>query len=996
MEFDVRVLADPQVFQIGRLPAHTTHVCTDGSGRDLTHSLDGLWKFLYCETPEQVPARFFSSSTYPIRDLKPIVVPGFIQLQGWGTPHYVNTMYPWDGHEALEPGQIPQRYNPVGCYARDFNLPEAYLGRPVYIRFDGADAALAVWVNGAFIGYSEDSFTPSEFDLTPFVRPGSNRIAVAVFRFCSGSWLEDQDFWRMSGLFRSVTLFTVPRTHVEDLAITAVPDLEGGEGILTAQVKMAGVLDGRIEAWLEGPGAPEEPVEVSVRQEALSFQISVAQPALWSAETPHLYTLRMKVFGGDGALLELVRQRVGFRRFELLNGVYCINGKRIVFKGVNRHEWNCRTGRSVTYEDMVRDVRTMKANHINAVRTSHYPNQTAFYDLCDEYGLYVIDETNLETHGTWQKPEDAPAGGKILPGDDPAWREIVLDRAESMVRRDRNHPCVLFWSCGNESRGGENLYRMSQRIRELDPLRPVHYEGIFHDRSFPGTSDVESRMYPPVTEIEAWLKAHPEKPFICCEYSHAMGNSNGALYKYTELAYRERLYQGGFIWDYIDQGFLRTDEDGTTWFAYGGDFGDRPTDGTFCGNGLVFPDRRPTPKLQEVRYCYQDFVLTPGPQGITVENRSLFTPLQTYRLEAELSRDGTPLLRGDVPAEAQPGETVTAPLPFALPVKPGEYTITARLVRRTDAPWAAAGTEVAFGQAVLPRREEPAAENADLPPVEVVCGDYNVGIRGPEFEMLFARTLAAPVSYRVGGRELLVEPPRLSFWRAPVDNDRGWQMPTELAAFENAGRAARPGKLTVEQRDGAAVVTCPQVLPTGDPVTMRYTVTGDGAVQVDVLWESARTVQPPEFTLLLTLPRELDQLDYYGMGPEENYRDRCQGARLGRYQTTVAENLTPYLRPQECGNRTGVRWAELSGDGVRLGFSAPDSMELCVLGYTPEELSAARHSRELPVSRHTIVRCGLGQMGVGGDDSWGARPHEEHRITLKQGTGFTVCFGVRR
>ncbi len=991
MDFDVRVLEDPRIFQIGRLPAHSNHAFTDGAGRDLTYSLDGLWKFHYSETPGQVPDGFWNTG-FPIRDLPPILVPGFIQLQGFGTPHYVNTMYPWDGHEDLVPGQIPQRYNPVGCYLRDFPLPERFLGRPVYIRFDGADAALALWVNGAFIGYSEDSFTPAEFDLTPFVHPGNNRIAVAVFRFCSGSWLEDQDFWRMSGLFRSVTLFTQPRTHIQDLAVTALPDETLTQGQLTLDLRFSGILDGRVEVTVEDL---EETLEAPITEARLRLGCTLPRPRLWSAEQPNLYTLNIKLFGSDGALLEKASQRFGFRRFELKDGVFCLNGQRIVFKGVNRHEWDCRTGRAVSYEDMVWDVKNLKANHFNAVRTSHYPNSAAFYDLCDEYGLYVIDEANVESHGTWQKMGGVQPDEHTVPGDHPDWRDIVLDRAESMVLRDRNHPCVLFWSCGNESYGGENLYAMSLRFKELDPLRPVHYEGIFHDRRFPGTSDVESRMYPPVTEIEQWLAEHPEKPFLCCEYSHAMGNSNGALHKYTELPYRQRLYQGGFIWDYIDQGLRRAGEDGTVWFAYGGDYGDRPTDGNFCCNGLVFPDRRNSPKMQEVRFCYQDFVITPSATGVTVENRTLFTPTQTYRLEAELLRDGVPLLRGDIPAEGAPGETVQAPLPFALPAKPGEYAVNARLVLREDTPWAPAGTEVAFGQTVLPRREDPDRQAPELPPVEVSRGTVNIGVRGPGFEVLFSRDKGQLVSYRAFGRELMAEPPRLSFWRAPTDNDRGWGSPFEMASWQNAGRYARlDGTVTVQELNGAAVILSPQLLPTGDRVTLRYTVRGDGTVETRVTWDSERAVQVPEWNLLFTLDRDLDRMDYYGYGPEENYRDRRHGARLGRFSVTAEENLAPYLIPQESGNRTGVRLAVVHGGGTaRVGFSAPESMELSLLPYTPDELMQASHQKDLPAPRHTIVRCGLGQMGVAGDDSWGARPHEEYRLTLKKGDSFTVIFG---
>ena len=990
MEFSTSVLTNPEIYQINRLPAHSTHHFTDGAGRSLSHSLDGIWKFIYCQSLSEMPGNFYQPA-FPIQDLKSILVPGMIQLQGFGKPQYVNTQYPWDGHESLLPGEIPE-HHPVGIYLKDFNLPELFLGKPVQIRFDGADNAIAVWVNGSFIGYSEDTFTPSEFDLTPYVQQDKNRIAVAVFKYSSASWLEDQDFWRMSGLFRSVSLTALPRTHVQDLRIHPTLNADYSSGEVQMDFKVQGLIEGRLEITLEGS---EDIYTVPITSEMVHSAFSVSSPRLWSAETPELYHLEMKLFGADGALLERIQENFGFRRFELKNGLFHINGKRIVFKGVNRHEWNCARGRSVTREDMLWDIRNLKSHNINAVRTCHYPDQSYFYELCDQYGIYVIDETNLETHGTWCDYSGMHGNEHTVPGDHPQWLSPILDRAESMVQRDKNHPCVLFWSCGNESWGGENLYKMSLHIKKLDPDRPVHYEGIHNDPRYPATSDVESQMYTPAATIQEFLTAHPEKPFILCEYSHAMGNSCGAIKKYTELAYQNERFQGGFIWDYIDQGIQQTTADGKTWFAYGGDFNDRPNDDNFCCDGIVFANRRNSPKMQEVKAVYQDFVLTPSVNGIHIENRSLFTPLDTYRLEVELIKNGVVQLRNPVSAYAKPGESVDIPLPFALPNKPGEYAINAKLVYKQATPWAQEGDEVAFGQTVLPVIPEEVTEPQSEECPRLIVGGYNIGISGDRFEVLISRSTGLLVSYLLDGIERISESPRPNFWRAPTDNDRGWGMPFEMAKWENAGRYARKaGEVVWETLPGSIKVTVPMVLPEGENILLVYIINTEGQISIQVVWNDEKTVQVPSFNLLFLLNPEYNQVTYYGYGPEENYRDRCSGARLGLFKTSIRENLIPYSVPQECGNRIGVRYMEIETPfGQSLCLSSDVPLEMGALPYTPAELTLALHEKDLPASIHTAITYGLGQMGVAGDDSWGARPHEEYRLSLKRGDCFTVTLG---
>ncbi|MDD3214443.1 MAG: glycoside hydrolase family 2 TIM barrel-domain containing protein, partial [Eubacteriales bacterium] len=621
--YDLGYLTDPRVFAVGRLPACSDHevFANDAEAAagqsSLRLSLNGRWKFAYSENPDVRPVGF-EAAGYDCSTWNDITVPGHIQLQGWGKPQYVNIQYPWDGHEAVKPPQVPVRHNPVGSYVTAFHVPEAWAGRRVTLVFNGVESAFFVWVNGVLLGYAEDSFTPSRFDITDALVAGENRLAVEVYRFCSGSWLEDQDFWRFSGIFRTVELKAEPRAHVSDLFVHALPAEDLQTATLTAELALS---------------LPNEPVSVRatlldaqgrtadectlLAESAFRFIRTLQNPALWSAEQPNLYTLRLTLLDSRGNALETAQTEVGFRRVEIRGGMLKLNGKRVVFHGVDRHEFCHTAGRALSEADMLWDMRTLKRNNINAVRTSHYPNQSLWYKLCDRYGIYLIDETNLETHGTWGLP-DRLTPEDALPGNREEWLPACLDRARSMLERDKNHASVLLWSCGNESFGGSVLFQMSQFFRERDPSRAVHYEGVFNDRRYNDTSDVESRMYPPAAEIAEWLDSHTDKPYLLCEYSHAMGNSCGGLADYIALESRYPQYQGGFIWDWVDQALETSLPGGGRALAYGGDFTDQPNDRTFCGNGLLFADRAPTPKLQEVKYLYQPVRVAPGKSGVTL------------------------------------------------------------------------------------------------------------------------------------------------------------------------------------------------------------------------------------------------------------------------------------------------------------------------------------------------------------------------------------------
>lgn len=971
--------ADPRTTSINELPPHADGIGYAAPDLALQCSLDGTWDFRYAVCPD---AAFTPWST--------ITVPGFIQLQGgpihpYGTPHYVNTQYPWDGHEALRPGQLPQRYDPVGEYRRRFALPDGWAS--CFIRFDGADSCLAVWCNGQFIGYAEDSFAPSEFDLSAAVRPGENELLVRVWRFCSGSWLEDQDFWRMSGLFRSVCLFTKPSLHIEDVFVRQRFAADYSQARLTLECRLSGQLEGR--GRLSVAGVEQD---FALAQE-VRLETVLPQPHLWSAEDPYRYEAVLTLYGPDGAVRETARLWVGLREFCLRDGVMCLNGRRIVFKGVNRHAWSARGGRTLTEDEMRRDVEHMKRHNINAVRTSHYPTDTRFLELCDEYGLYVIAETNLETHGTWQKLGADGSDENTLPAAKPEWRQAVLDRAAHLLHRDKNHPSVLLWSCGNESYGGKTLYEMSEYFRRTDPGRLVHYEGIFWDREYNATSDVESQMYTSAEQVRAFLRTHRDKPFILCEYSHAMGNSCGGLSRYTEYAYEEPLYQGGFIWEYMEHG-LAVDAAGQTDFYYGGDYGDRPTDREFCIDGLVTADRRSSPKMQAVKGAYADFKLTVLPQqgALVLENRSLFTNASAYELVLAQTRDGKTLACQTLAAAAAPGETVRLPLPFGLPEGAGLCTLDASLRLRADTRWAKAGHEATFGQAW--RWAAPAAAAAPAP-LLTAC-DCNIGVQGKGFEYLFARGKGLTGICYDGVQLLANDPAAPNFWRAPTNNDRGRGLPFACARWKTASLYAQCDNLQAELQDGQAIVTAGYTLPDGAPVSLRYAIDGQGRCTVTLRWEGEATGEVPEFGLLLPLRPELDAVTYLGLGPDETAADRTEGARMGRFAYGVRADFAQngYTYPQESGCRTGVRRAMLAGPGLpALVFGCEAGMAFSALPYTPHEVEQAGHLRALPpAANHTIVRCALAQTGVGGDDSWGAPPAPEHILRLQPGQSFTFFF----
>ncbi|HEY3338209.1 MAG TPA: glycoside hydrolase family 2 TIM barrel-domain containing protein [Propionicimonas sp.] len=1006
MNFDLSRLADPEYFSECRRPAHSDHRWFRSPGEALTGAssyeqcLNGLWKFHYAKNPALVIPGF-ESVEVDCESWDDIPVPAHIQLQGYDRPQYTNVQYPWDGQEAVEPGQVPLRYNPVGSYVKLFTLDRPLAdGERVSVSFKGAESAIAVWCNGVYIGYGTDSFTPSEFDLTAALVEGENKLAAQVFRWSAGSWIEDQDFYRFSGLFRDVLLYRRPATHVEDVRVTTTVSDDLSEATVTVRLALAGA--GTVRAVLSGAGELVDDGDGAL-------QLSIAGPRLWSAEDPFCYDLAIEVRDVDGTLTEYIPTKVGVRRFGIEGGVLRINGERIVFKGVNRHEFGLQ-GRVMSREQTEADIRLMKGVGINAVRTSHYPNNSYFYELCDRYGLYVIDEMNLESHGMWDRVTNGELTvEQALPGDRPEWLPTLLDRARSMFERDKNHPSIVMWSCGNESFGGTDMLAVSNYFREVD-TRPVHYEGVHWDPRYPETTDVVSQMYTPASRIEAWLKTHRDKPMILCEYAHAMGNSFGAVHKYLDLAYSEPLFQGGFIWDFADQAIKLRDRYGKEYFGYGGDCGESPTDYDFSANGIYFADRTPTPKIQEVKYLYQGFRISISPDAVEIDNRHLFTGSDAFDCVVTLAREGKELCVHRLDTAVAPGGFASHALPFAIPTVAGEYAVDVSFRLREATAWAPAGHEVGWEQAVF-TVTGPVAERTPggVPRPAVITGAHNIGVRGSHFLASFSRLHGGLTSYRYGltrdgGKELLASIPQPNFWHAPTANERGWGMPFRDGQWLLASRYPRfdpgPENPSVASLEDAVEVTYSYVLPTA-PVsrcTVAYRVFGTGRIEVTTTVHPGKGLPDmPEFGLLVTADADLHHLRWYGEGPEECYLDRRNGARLGVYSSDVSQELTPYVRPQEAGSHTGVRWATVTDDrGVGLRFDSASGMEFSALPWTPFEVENATHPTELPPIQHTVLRPALMRRGVGGDDSWGAETHPEYRLPRAQDLVFRFGFqGVR-
>jgi beta-galactosidase len=971
-------------------------------------SLNGDWKFSYAPNPASAPEGFFKPS-FEIDEWDTILVPSNWQMHGYGRPIYVNWGYPFpqDGVPRTDPRKaedwplppIPEDDNPVGCYRQTFTIPESWDGRQIFILFDGVDSAFHLWVNGQEVGYSQGSRLPAEFNITSFVNSGGNVLAVRVYRYSDGSYLEDQDYWRLSGIYRDVYLWAAPSVHVRDFFVRAELDEAYQDGGLkiTAKVQNYGdqdVTDYLLEARLfeveEERPVSESVVTVSVKancERSLGLEQAVVRPEQWSAEDPNLYALLIVLKDSAGDVLEVERCNVGFRQIEIKDGQVHINGVPVIFKGVNRHEHDPDTGHTVTVESMVEDIKLMKQFNFNAVRTSHYPNDPRWYDLCDEYGLYTIDEANIETHATV---------GKLA--NDPGWAAAFVERGVRMVERDKNHPCIVMWSLGNESGSGPNHAAMAGWIHEYDPTRPVHYEGATgwggryegpEDASY---VDVVSVMYPNVDRITNLAQVSGEtRPLIMCEYAHAMGNSCGNLREYWDAIEANERLQGGFIWDWMDQGIRQVTEDGEEWFAYGGDFGDDPNDGPFCINGVVFPNRCIQPVMWECKKVMQPVKVEPIDLlvgKVRVTNAYHFLDLSGLDITWRLTADGEMLQSGTLEhLDTPPGESAIVIVPFEQPeLEPGaEYWLTLSFALAQDTAWAKKGHEVAWEQFKVPFEapERPVLLVSGMPEVAMEDTGQIVTVRGPDFELIFDKPAGTMSSWQHQGRERVCRGPLFNAWRAPTDNDARGAQPLAKewygAGLDRLEHAIKDVAVTRVAPQVVRIVSCSRVSAPGCEggfdCTYTYTIYGSGDVLLNTQVLPSKNLPPlPRVGLQMILPGGYEAFTWYGRGPHETYVDRKEGAQVGVYSGTVDEQYTPYVVPQENGNKTDVRWAVLADDGgngllvagVARDQGNPGLVEVSVHHFRVEDLTSAKHTHELKRRDDITLHLDYGQTGLGG------------------------------
>ncbi|HUX44723.1 MAG TPA: glycoside hydrolase family 2 TIM barrel-domain containing protein [Terracidiphilus sp.] len=1002
---------NPHVFGIGKEPARATFTpfpdassaMRDEGQSPWVESLDGKWKFHWVKSPELRPVYFFKPE-FDASSWKEITVPSNWEMQGYGTPIYTNITYPFkrdyprvtdtpDDHSWTAYSQR----DPVGSYRREFTLPASWDGRETYLLFNGVNSAFYVWINGKKVGYSQDSRMTSEFRITPYLKPGSNLIAVEVYRWSDGSYIEDQDFWRMSGIFRDVALLSRAPLHVRDFQVKTPFDSAYRNATLEVHVSLQN-LNARKQAasvdvdLLDAAGSRVLSVSRKVRvaggkDTELDLQREVTAPHQWSAEIPYLYKLLLTLKDAKGHVVEVVPWNVGFRQSEIKGDQILINGKKLIIKGVNRHEFDPDLGQVVTRERMIQDIRLMKQNNINAVRTSHYPNVTEWYDLADKYGLYILDESNVESHGYGSNIEQPISNG-------PDYRDAIVDRMRHTMERDKNHASIIGFSMGNEAGWGANFVAAKQWANSHHPEFFITYE--------PGNSihgDALTPMYVKPQEIVSYYKKYGRgRPFFEIEYAHAMGNSTGDFQQYWDVFNAEPWAHGGFIWDWVDQGIRKTGPNGKQFWAYGGDFGDRPNDDNFCTNGLVLPDRTPHPGLTEVKKVYASIRVDPVDLlhgRVRVTNRYNFQSLGFVSGSWVLEENGRAIESGDVPVgELESGASKEIELGLKQPaLDPGaEYFLTVQFRLAQDTPWAAKGYEVSWDQFQMPYSVPPAAMRPvqDLPAITLSDLPDELVVSNKNFSLAVNKLSGSIASYNVLGHELLTAPLEPNYWRAPTDNDRGNGMPQRLGVWELAAAHRFVTRLKGEQVAANIVrITAESRLAAGNATqSYIYTIYGDGSVDVDSQFAPGSTPLPdlPRVGMQMSILGSLHNVEWYGRGPQESYADRKAGAAVGLYKNTVDHLWFPYIEPQETGNRTDVRWVSFKdedGFGLRavglpgINFSAwPFRMEELEHDKWPAN-TGHRHPSEIVFSRDITVNLDYGQMGVGGDDSWGAPVHKE-------------------
>jgi len=974
-------------------------------------SLDGTWKFNWVKTPAERPYWFFKDD-FDTRGWADIEVPSNWEREGFGTPYYVNAGYPFKRN----PPFIDHSNNPVGSYKRTFTVPSGWKGKEIFLTFDGVSSAFYVWVNGEMAGYSEDSKTTSEFNISSFLKSGRNSVAVEVYRWCDGSYLEDQDFFRLSGIQRSVWLHARPASFIRDYFVgsTLTNDYKDGRLDLSVELRNTGKRAGnlRLEASLYDGNTKifGEIKEAAGVSDTASVTLRTEIPGIkaWSAESPSLYSLVLTLADSRGKVLESVKSRIGFRTTEVIGTLFLINGRAVHLKGTDMHEHHPVKGHTIDEATMIKDIRLMKMHNINAVRTSHYPEPERFYELWDQYGLYIIDEADIESHGIGYDRN------RTL-GNKPEWLAQHMMRTQRMVERDKNHPSVVIWSLGNEAGDGQNFVDTYKWIKGRDKTRPVQYERA--EKSTNTTerhTDIWCPMYARIEYLENYGlnagKPGYDRPLIMCEYAHSMGNSTGNLQDYWDVIEKYPVLQGGFIWDWVDQGLLETNEDGEEYFAYGGDYGEPggPSDGNFCCNGLVGPDRVPHPALLEVKkvYQYAGFIPLDLQKGlISITNKYDFTNLSEFNISWEVLADGQLYKSGHLgQVDLKPGETMTAEIPYGIitPEPGAEYILNIYLSRADE--WGIVPLDHVYAseQMTLPfYKEAVTAEANNLALVSLTNEGSDLIVAGENFSLLFDMSKGILKSYKYREHEMLLAGPRPDYWRPPTDNDYGNGIEKRLGDWKDAGTNAVMKSAEIKQPQmNEAIVRFTFDIPGSDgrkiaSLVTTYTISGEAVVEVSnsFVKTDKKLEEVPRIGMQMLMPQEYTNLSWYGRGPQENYSDRKTSAFVGIYESTVAEQYVPYVRPQENGYKTDVRWLTVTdseGTGLRFegeklfcfaalnnlheDFESPGRLS----GYRPDAKLVNRHIDDVRSRDLVCLNIDYGQMGVGGDDSWGARTHEKY------------------
>ena len=991
----VRDWENPSVLGINKLPYHATLQLPsrEKECKEIV-SLDGQWLFHWSRNPKERPAGFYQED-YDVSQWGKIAVPGNWQTQGYGTPIYINIDYPFVKDRPKVTSEPPKDWtayenrNPVGSYVTFVDVTKEMLTKNLILHFGGVHSAMYVWVNGQKVGYSQNSMSPAEFDVTKYMREGRNKLAVEVYRWSDGSYLEDQDMWRLSGIYRPVQLWVRPLVHISDYHVTAIPNADFSQAKVEAKISICNtgkkaVKD--LQAVLHIDSASDSlrlsrTVRVSPLQKTLpllavgdtatvELVCTIDKPLLWSAEKPNLYPFSIELLDAQGNVIEHFDYHFGVKKVEVVGEVFKINGQNVKLRGVNRHDHHPKTGRYVddaTYEE---DVRLMKQANINFLRTSHYPDREYLYELCDRWGIYVMDEANHETHGYGYANQ--------VMGEDLTFQQAHVDRAESLVKRDFNHPCVILWSLGNEGGVGPNIEAMYNKVRELDSTRPPFYDS---DRRYSCIWD-DSYLYP--DDLRKNAQEVTDKPFMMREYAHAMGNSCGNLQEYWDVIDADSSICGAAIWDWVDQGL---EKDG--YYAYGGDFGDKPNDGPFCINGLIAPDRKPHPHYYEVQYVYQPLKFVQEGDSIRIINRDFFTDIDEYEYYCEVYHNGE-LISGEL-AKVKDG-CFGIPYPY-YPYNEPELLLNVYARLRQATPWAPEGFVVAREQFILKLEGFwPAFGGKDIAAhetgegFEVITDDYSA----------FISKTGALTSWIVNGKQMLAAPLEPYFWKPENDNQHAAHFAERVAVWKDAAEKRIVKDIRAEGRRLKAEMA----LPVGADLTLTYDFNADGWIKVDMDYRPTATdiVTMPKFGMRMRLPADYTQIRYYGRGPWENYPDRKRSSFLGVYEMPLSDYETEYIHPQDNGNRCDIRWFEIAQQNVNRKLRIDACIgPLCIRAwdYSEEDLEGARHPNDIPRGRFVNLNIDAAIHGVGGADTWGKRTLPQYTVPANQPHHYSFILNIR-